>query len=831
VPWAGRRVVNLVAVYWRSVLGRAWRPALVLSLLGGLLGGIALGALAGARTTASAYDRYLRASNASDVLVDIPGTLPGVSYARIIALIAGQPGVVSHAAFMGLNAFPVVHGHIDDSFLTDDVHGSVDGDFFRQDRIVTSAGQLPRLDSTTAIVLDPDLARLFGVGVGGRVTYAFVYYPEGKPVYQFRSYTVAAIGESPPVLIDQADKSAAATLPPGAVAPLLRDYSGYGWVALRLERGTAGIPDLQRHLAALAASLEHESNATGLSFEVQRTDLIHDHVQQSIKPEAVALTIFGAIAAAALLVLVIQGLFQLTSRYAPDARTLRDLGATQRQVTGAVCLPGLIPVVSVPVVAGIVAVALSPLAPVGPVRAYDPARGVHADALVLGAGLPALLLLVLAALMVVAARSTRRAAAGQAPAAARPAPALRRLAAPAAMGVRNALGTGPGQQSVPALITVAGSVVAVTAMVAAVVFSASLTSLTSHPARYGWNWDLFVQAEGSWGTFHPGKMTGLVAGQPAVAGWSELAFAQLPVDGRILPVVGLLRHAGTVEPPTTSGQPLSGPDQVELGAATLAELGKKVGDTVLVGAAPFTRTLRVTGTVTLPSIGVADTDHVSLGRGALLPEATLLAAAGAASSSSSAASGEFAQPVYPSVAVIDLKPGTTAQQRAALVHRITSADPDGVPGGTYQLPPMQASEVYNAAQLGSQPVALAGGLALAAVLSLAMTVLSLVRRRRPEFALLKALGMTRREIRAVVAWQTSLTLVIALVAGVPLGIALGRLAWQDFATSLGVVPAAAVPAALLAGAAALLLLSGNLLAALPAAVAARTRAALFLKAE
>ena len=98
-----------------------------------------------------------------------------------------------HAAFMGLNAFPVVHGHIDDSFLTDDVHGSVDGDFFRQDRIVTSAGQLPRLDSTTAIVLDPDLARLFGVGVGGRVTYAFVYYPEGKPVYQFRSYTVAAI--------------------------------------------------------------------------------------------------------------------------------------------------------------------------------------------------------------------------------------------------------------------------------------------------------------------------------------------------------------------------------------------------------------------------------------------------------------------------------------------------------------------------------------------------------------------------------------------------------------------------------------------------------------
>ncbi len=60
--------------------------------------------------------------------------------------------------------------------------------------------------------------------------------------------------------------------------------------------------------------------------------------------------------------------------------------------------------------------------------------------------------------------------------------------------------------------------------------------------------------------------------------------------------------------------------------------------------------------------------------------------------------------------------------------------------------------------MGGQPVVLALGLAAAALLSLALTVLSSVRRRRHEIALLKALGMTRVQLRAVVAWQTTLTL-------------------------------------------------------------------------
>jgi hypothetical protein len=807
----------------------------VLSVVGGLLGAVALGALAGARSTASAYGRYLGATSASDVLVNILGPLPGLPLMRPFSLISALPGITSHAALAGLNAIPVVHGHPDDSFLTANLVGSIDGEFFRQDRIVPVAGKLPPLDSTTSIVLTPQIARLFGTGVGGTVTYDFLSHePGGKTGQEFRSYRVAAVGEIPPVLVDQADQLVSAVLPPGATRQVLAGSYGFGAVGLRLERGAAGIPDLQRRLTALAADLQRQTNRatgehdSGLAFPLQRTDRVHNQVQQAITPEAVALAIFGLIAAVAMVVLVAQGLSQLASRFAPDTGTLLALGASRRQVLLAACLPGTIPVACVTALAGAGAVAVSPLAPVGPVRGYDPVRGVHADALVLGAGLPVILVLVLGTLIAVAARASRPVAASRrVPAGTRPV-LTAGLPPAAAIGARNAIAPGSGQRSVPVLSTLGGSIVAVTAMTAAVVFSASLSSLSSHPARYGWNWDVLIQAQGGFGSLSPGVMTRLVDGQPSVAAWSELAFTQLPVDGRVIPVMGIQHHLGNVAPPTTSGQPLSGPDQVELGATTLAELGKKIGDTVTVGSPPHARLMTIAGVVTLPSIGPVLTEHVSLGRGALLPEVTLLAAAGGAAGQQSA---NLSQTVFASTAVINLKPGTTAEQRTALVNRIVSANPDGIPGDTYELPPLLASQVLNAEQMGRQPVALAIGLAAASVLSLSITVLSLVRRRRREFALLKALGMTRRQVRAVIAWQTSLTLLTAGAVGVPLGIVSGRLAWQGFARSLGVVPACEVPLALLAVGLVVLVTTGNLLAWLPATVAARTRAAMILRAE
>jgi hypothetical protein len=119
----------------------------------------------------------------------------------------------------------------------------------------------------------------------------------------------------------------------------------------------------------------------------------------------------------------------------------------------------------------------------------------------------------------------------------------------------------------------------------------------------------------------------------------------------------------------------------------------------------------------------------------------------------------------------------------------------------------------------------------AAVLSLAIAILASVRQRRSELALLKALGLTRRQVREVIAWQASAILVIACLVGVPFGVVVGRWAWTSFAASLGVLPVTVIPGiALLSGFAALLV-AGNLLATVPASIAARTKPAPLLRAD
>ena len=114
-----------------------------------------------------------------------------------------------------------------------------------------------------------------------------------------------------------------------------------------------------------------------------------------------------------------------------------------------------------------------------------------------------------------------------------------------------------------------GSVAAVTAVVAALTFEASLTSLASHPARYGWNSDVVIQAQGGYAPFSRGELSRLINGQAAVAGWSEFGDTQLPVGGRAVPVLAVRHQLGAVQPPTTTGRPAlrNGPDRAGPGDA------------------------------------------------------------------------------------------------------------------------------------------------------------------------------------------------------------------------------------------------------------------------
>ena len=820
--------------WWRAARGRSWRTALTVALIGGLLGAVALGALAGARRTASAYGRYLQSIDSSDVFVDIPGPVLA-AIPKIAALPAVRPG--QSAAWLGLAANPVIHGRVDDSFLDDNLVGSYSGagsrddDYFRQDRMTVVAGRLPRLGATSEIALTASMARKFGVGVGGKVTWQFyrqtsqdAFKPAGRA-----AFLVTGIVDAPPVLVDQFDTARTAVLPPAATARYTRGQFYFAWVGLRLTRGAAGIPAFQSELDRLELELSRALHNSQVLFTIRRMDTVHNSVQQAIRPQAAALAVFGALAALAMLVLVGQGLAQLLNRSTAEIAVLRAVGATRSQAALAVSLDGAVTVIAGVAVAVAGAYLISPLAPVGAVHRFDPARGFKADPLVLAGGGAVLSVVLLGLLAGLAWRAVSPAVRipSDRPSVIAAAAASAGLPVTAVIGTRHALETGFGQRPAAVRAALFGSAAAVTAVIAAVVFGASLGGLVTHPARYGWNWNLLMDAQGGYGTWKPAAMDRLVDHQPGVLGWSQFGFTQVAIDGQEIPVLGLQRQLGSVQPSTTSGHSLAGPGQIELGVSTLRQLGKHIGDQVMVGSGQLARKLTIVGTVTLPSFGLILADHVSLGRGAMLPESTLLAIQGVTGGGQQAAT---AYPAFPSAAAIEMAPGSPADTRR-LVRRITAADPDQSPGGIYPLGPQRGEAIANASQMGRQPLALALALAAAAVLALALTLLASVRQRRRQLAVLKALGLSRRQLREIVAWQASVILVVAALIGVPLGVAAGRWAWASFASSVGAVPVSVVPVTALILGVAALLAAGNLLAAIPAAIAARTPPAAALRAE
>ncbi|MGH3163199.1 MAG: FtsX-like permease family protein [Streptosporangiaceae bacterium] len=128
-------------------------------------------------------------------------------------------------------------------------------------------------------------------------------------------------------------------------------------------------------------------------------------------------------------------------------------------------------------------------------------------------------------------------------------------------------------------------------------------------------------------------------------------------------------------------------------------------------------------------------------------------------------------------------------------------------------------------------VLLGSVVAVCGLAALAHLLVVSVARRRTESGLLVALGMVRRQLATIVFWQATTVAIIAVAAGVPLGIAAGRAIWRAFAISLGVVPVPVVQAWLIVALAAGALLAANALAAVPAMSAARSRPGQLLRAE
>ena len=489
---------------------------------------------------------------------------------------------------------------IDESVMQGEWIGSLDGLYFDQDRIAVTSGRMADPSRVDEIVVSESMAQLAGYRVGQQLDVGVFDdeeisqsdgSPGSLPAPKDRiSIQVVGIG----VFTDEVVQDEVDRIPRVLVTPALtereRPLATYAWTGLRLRDGAADVPAVkEQYLTVLPPGYPHFFRDTAV---------VEAQGQRAIRPQAVALGVFGVIALLATLLLGGQALGRQLRLERDDLDQLRASGAGP----GVLSTQGLFGAALVIVLgvglAVVVAVALSPLTPIGPVRRIEVDPGVSIDPLVLGLGAAAISVVFALVAVVVAwrqaphrvarrhdLRSNRQSVIVHAASAAG-------LGVAAVTGVRQAVQRSSTRSAVPSRSVVIGATVAILAMVTALTFAASLDSLVSHPRLFGWDWDEMLLASSGYGNLPQAATDEMLGSDPDVEAWTGISFGSLELDGVNIPVIGGEVDA-PVHPPMLSGRTIETDDEVVLGVATLDQLHKSVGDQVTLSGE--------SGPVTLPS--------------------------------------------------------------------------------------------------------------------------------------------------------------------------------------------------------------------------------------
>jgi hypothetical protein len=804
---------------------------LALVVLIGLVGGVAMASVAAARRTQSAFTRIIAASNPSNLDVD-----PGPYSTDAIRAISHLPLVTSaetYVALVGLRASPSGFANQATPFnQAVELVGSLDGLYFHQDQVIIVRGRRADPSRADEAVVSDQTARRFGLHVGQRLTinlysqkqqYDPRFNPGTMPPIHRVALRITGIGVfTDEVVQDDIDRIDRVLATPALTKKEISCCTSYIWMGLRLAHGDRDVPQVQREYLRLLPAGDQEA------FRV--TSIVKGQGERAVRPESIAIGVFGLICGLAVLVLALQAIRRQIYIHGRERATLRALGAGPSALAAdgslgifcAICVGTLL--------AMALAVAASPLAPIGELHRLEVNPGISFDWTVLGAGALVLVAGLAGATVLLAYRaashrplgSERGDDLGRRSSVAAGAAAWG-LPVSAVTGIRFAIEPGSRRTAVPARSGIVGAVLALIILVASLVFGASLSNLVTHPRLYGWNWNSELLAGSGYGNIPAALAARLLGHDPSVAAWSGAYFDSLEIDGLNVPVIAV-QPGARVGPPILSGHAVAGPREIVFGAQTLALLGKHVGDSVRVLAGRRPTILRIVGTATIPTIGIGHGVHPSLGMGALLPAGVLPPAVLANGISDPGLRG-------PNTILVRLRPGADPVAAARRLDQIAARLATRTALSVQVVPVQRPAEIVNNRTMGAAPLYLAAVLAAGAVLALALTLMASVRRRSRELAMLKTLGLVRRQLVAIVVWQATLPVAIGVLVGIPLGITAGRFLWTLFAGELFVVSEPAVPTLAIAGAAAGALALGALVAIVPGWRAARTPTGSALRAE
>jgi hypothetical protein len=788
----------------RSELRRRWRATLVLVALVGLAGGVLLTTVAGARRSSSAYERFRVETLAADLDIAFDGP-PGGDLEATKAAVAALPQVTA----LTQTAFPFIvpagsgfYPYLD--FLA--VVGT-DASFGRDvDRPRLLAGRIPDPSDPTEGAIVETFAREADLAVGDEVAFEsfapeqleplFTTGDAGPPAGPRTTLVVTGIVDAPTFL----SESTGSFVPRVFLSPAFLDRYGEdmatypGGFAVRLRNGATDVPAVT---SALREIFPPET-----MLELTPSQEIDRKIESSIDIIVTALVLCALAAGLAGCVAVGQALTRHLSADATTERALAAMGMSEGERALSRLATAIPVAIGGAALAVVVAILASPLMPVGVARRAEPDPGVDVDPLVLGLGsLGVLVTIGVLALLasIVAGRRTRLAADRPSARADRSLLSRRTGLSPvASVGTSMALepraGTAWAVRS--ALVAVAFGI---TGVVAVGVFAASAGVLVDSPDRYGSPFDATIS--GFSGDVLAEGGDALLA-DADVEQMGALASALARIGDDELPTYSLVSLKGGISMTLLSGRLPRAAGEVVLGTSTLDDAGAAVGDEVeLVGISDALEAT-VVGKAVFPVVD----ERSGAGRGALLLPDDL---------ERISSPDEVNNDV-----VITWADGVDVERANAALAGATE---------TEVFTPRLPSDVNNLREVQPLPRALALFLAVLATLAAVHALVSTVRLRRQELAVLRVLGFERRQVAATLGWQATTIGLIGLSVGIPLGVVVGRAVWRAVASGIGVVDDPVTPGVgvLLVAIAALAIV--NLAAIVPGRAARRVRPAAVLR--
>jgi len=739
-------------------------------LLVGVAGGAVLTTVAGARRSSTAYERLRSLTLASDMDLAFDGPPDGGIEAAADAARA-LPEVVA----LSRTDYPFIvpagsglYPFLDFLAAAAADEASWEGEV---DRPRVLEGRVPDADALDEIAISNIYARETGLGVGDRAEFES-YAPDqlealfttgdaGPPAGPRFTLVVTGVFDAPLFLSDSSGNfQPRAFLTPAFLAAHRGDVATYpGGFSVRLRDAA---DDVQQVADAMRARYP------GSRLEITPSSEIDEKIESSIDVIVSALALCALVAALAGAVAVAQALTRHFASQGSSDRWLSALGMTrwERVVTKtAMILP-------VALLGALLAVALSllasPLMPVGIARRAEPDPGLSVDGpvLLLGFVVVALAVVVLSLFAATVVNRRERLAIDERsttePSRWVGALARTNVDPPVTIGVGMALQP-RGGTAWPVRSAFLGVAFGVMGLVAVLVFVASVDDLFVSPDRYGSPFDADVSGF-SGNPLEEGG--GALLDDPRVAG-AGLGFSgRAHIGDTEVNSYAFESLKGDMKLTMLDGHPPTGDAEVALGRSTLESAHVGVGDEIEIDGVADSVRATVVGVAVFPVVD----ERSSAGRGVLL---------GRDDFERISDPGEINADV-----VIDWSDGVDVEKANADLAEAT---------GTEVFGPRLPSDVRNLWDVKELPRALAAFLALLAALAVVHALVSTVRMRRQDLAVLRTLGFERRQLASTVVWQATTIGVVGLLVGVPLGLVVGRLVWRAVASSIGVVDDPVVP--------------------------------------